>query len=153
MVLVRKLRRVLIRFGKRTVFVLSLTIQMRTHRKLGFCLLFGAFLVILPTAHASADSGRYFVKSTKGFWKNAFGVRHSFDDGFSADLSDFQIRLAKMLGVAIEPITVLQILPDDPIASSAPNVDPSSTPESTTTPVITKIPPVRSIKGKGGAIR
>src|SRR3989344_1812356 len=96
-----------------------LTVQMSISRKLGFCLLFGAFLVFLPVAHASADGGRYLVKSTKGFWKNAFGVRHTFSDGFSADLSDFQIRLAKMFGVSIEPVTVLQILPEQTDADSS----------------------------------
>src|SRR3989338_679992 len=98
-----------------------LTVQMSISRKLGFCLLFGAFLVFLPVAHASADGGRYLVKSTKGFWKNAFGVRHVFDSGFTADLSDFQIRLAKVFGVEIEAVPVFQILPGD--ASSIPVPD------------------------------
>lgn len=119
--------------------------------------LFVAFLVfaalLLPFASASAESGRYFVKSTKGFWKNAFGVRHAFDNGFSVDLSDFQIRLAKMFGVAIEPVAVLQILPEGTIISPASSVDSSSTPESTVTPAPIKTPLAKSIKGKGGTIR
>ena len=86
---------------------------MNTNKKLAFSLIFAVFFSFLPVSFASADGGRYFVKSNKGFWKNALGVRHVFDNGFSADLSDFQIRLAKVFGVAIEPIAVLQILPED----------------------------------------
>lgn len=92
---------------------------MNTSKKLAFGLLLGVFLVFLPSAHAYAD-GRYLVKSTKGFWKNAFGVRHMFDNGFSSDLSDFQVRLAKMFGVSIEPVVVLQILPEELAASPSP---------------------------------
>lgn len=125
---------------------------MSIYRKLAFGLLFGIFLAFLPITHASADGGRYFVKSTKGFWKNAFGVRHVFDNGFSSDLSDFQIRLAKMFGVDMEPVTVLQILPNDPAVLSTPD-SVMSEPESIPTPTPTKTSPIRSIKGRGGAIR
>lgn len=86
---------------------------MNTTKKLCFCLLFLSFFAFLPLAHASAEGGRYFVRSTKGFWKNALGVRHEFDNGFSADISDFQARLAKVFGVDIEPVSLLQILPSD----------------------------------------
>jgi len=122
-----------------------LTVQMSISRKLGFCLLFGAFLVFLPVAHASADGGRYLVKSTKGFWKNAFGVRHAFDNGFSSDLSDFQIRLAKMFGVSIEPVRTLQILPDD-LASSSASPDTDSTPEPSVVP--SETPVIKGVRGK-----
>lgn len=128
---------------------------MSIRKKLAFGLILGVFLALLPTAHASAEGGRYFVKSTKGFWKNALGARHAFNNGFSSELSDFQVRLAKMLGVDIEPVTVLQILPEDPVESSVPVVESSSTPtpELSVPPAPTKIPPVKSIKGRGGAIR
>ncbi|OGN05716.1 MAG: hypothetical protein A2831_03330 [Candidatus Yanofskybacteria bacterium RIFCSPHIGHO2_01_FULL_44_17] len=103
---------------------------MVTHKKLVFCLLFGAFLLFLPSAPASADSGRYLIKSTKGFWKNAFGVRHVFDVGFTSELSDFQIRLAKMFGVEIEPVSVLQILPEEAVAPPETNTDKPTNAES-----------------------
>lgn len=115
-------------------------------KKLGFCLLFGAFLAFLPVAHASADSGRYLVKSTKGFWKNAFGVRHVFNNGFSSDLSDFQIRLAKMFGVAIEPVVALQILPEDTTSPTSADSGPVETPEPSVGPVET--PAVKGAKGR-----
>ena len=82
------------------------------------------------SAYAADGNGRYFVKSTSGFWKNALGVRHTFDKGFTTDASDFQLRLAKVFGVEIELVPVLQILPDEPVVSP----DVSSEPEFTATP-------------------
>src|SRR3990167_5054953 len=63
-------------------------------------------------SHAATDDTRYFVKSTSGWWKKSFGVRHNFDKGFTADLTDFQLRLAKVFGVEVEPVKKLNILPD-----------------------------------------
>lgn len=87
---------------------------MGTSKKLVFALILTAFLGFLPLASASAEEGRYFVKSTKGFWKNALSARNSFDNGFTADMSDFQVRFAKIWGLDIEPVKVLQILPASP---------------------------------------
>lgn len=72
-------------------------------------------LLLLSFAHmsyAATDDTRYFVKSTSGWWKKSFGVRHNFDNGFTADLTDFQLRLAKVFGVEVEPVKKLNILPD-----------------------------------------
>jgi len=102
----------------------------------------------MPFASASAESGRYFVKSTKGFWKNTLSARHVFENGFSADLSDFQVRFAKIFGVEMEPVAVLQILPDEDLTLSTDSAKPSETP----TPVPTKIP-VQMIKGQRGTAR
>ncbi len=102
----------------------------------------------MPFASASAESGRYFVKSTKGFWKNSLSARHVFEDGFSADLSDFQIRFAKLFGVEVEPVAVLQILPDGDLTLSGDSAKPSETPA----PVPTKTP-VQIIKGQKGTAR
>lgn len=110
---------------------------MNTSKKLGFYLAFSAILVFLPFS-ASADGGRFFVKSTKGFWKNALGVRHSFDNGFSSDLSDFQVKFAQMFGVDIEPVATLQILPAT--ADTAPAKTPSET-------------PVKQTRSKRGVVR
>lgn len=121
--------------------------------------LFIAFLIftvlLSPSALAATDNSRYFVKSTKGFWKNALGVRHNFDDGFTTDASDFQLRLAKIFGVEIKPVAVLQILPEDPVESPMPGVEssPSLTPEPSATPAPTRTPSVKSIKGKSSTIR
>ncbi|MEX1063819.1 MAG: S8 family peptidase [Candidatus Paceibacterota bacterium] len=86
---------------------------MKISNKLTIGLILAVFVLLTPFANASAEEGRYFIKSTKGFWKNALGVRHNFEKGFSAELSDFQVRLTKMFGVEIEPISILQISPDD----------------------------------------
>ncbi|MBI2062932.1 MAG: S8 family serine peptidase [Candidatus Yanofskybacteria bacterium] len=130
--------------------------NMKTYRKLVFCLLFGGFLAFLPMAHASADNSRYFVKSTKGFWKNALGVRHNFDNGFTTDASDFQLRLAKVFGVEIEPVAILQILPGEPTVTSDTDSDSKISPafSSDDSDIVSpKISAPKSIKGKGGTIR
>jgi subtilisin len=78
-------------------------------------LVLGTFLAIfLPVFIANAaDGNRYLVKSSGQFWKNAFNARHEFKGGFSADLNDWQLRFAKLLGVEVEPIAVLQVLPEE----------------------------------------
>lgn len=86
---------------------------MKINKKLVFVLFLVVFLLVIPSNNASADDGRYFVKSTNSFWKNALGVRQQFNNGFTTDLSDFQVRLNKILGLEMEPVKVLQILPDD----------------------------------------
>lgn len=84
--------------------------------------LFLVFAVIffgtVSFASAAQDDSRYFVKSTSSFWKKSFGYRNSFDDGFSASLSDWQLRLAKIFGIDVEPVTKLNILPDASDASN-----------------------------------
>ncbi len=130
---------------------------MSISKKLCFCLLLVGIFAFVPFAYASADGGRYFVKSTKGFWKNSLSARHSFENGFSADLSDFQVRFAKLFGVEIEPVAVLQILPDEDLAldkdltNSAEASEPTLTP--TPAPGPTKIPASGVIKGSKGTVR
>ncbi len=84
-----------------------------------------AYLAIILTlvfaanvSRAASDDTRYLVKSTSGWWKKSFGVRHNFDNGFTTDLSDFQLRVAKIFGVEVEPVKKLNILPD--LLSQAP---------------------------------
>lgn len=69
-------------------------------------------LAFARLSYAASDDTRYFVKSTSGWWKKSFGVRHNFDSGFTADLTDFQLRLAKIFGVEVEPVKKLNVLPD-----------------------------------------
>ena len=61
---------------------------------------------------------RYFIKTTSPFWQKSFGVRHVFDDGFTSDLSGIQVRLAKIFGVEIEPVTQLHVLPEAKVPAS-----------------------------------
>src|SRR3989344_4834385 len=75
---------------------------------LAFVLLFGVAF------YANAAEGeRYLVKSTSGVWKKYFGVRHSFDNGFTTDLSGFQVRLAKIFGLEVEQVVKLYVLPEE----------------------------------------
>lgn len=69
------------------------------------------FVFALQT-NAATDDTRYFVKSTSGWWKKSFGVRHNFDNGFTADLSGSQLWVAKFFGVDVEPVKKLNVLPD-----------------------------------------
>lgn len=61
----------------------------------------------------AADDDRYLVKTTAGGWKRYFGTRHSFDEGFTTDLSGFQFRLAKIFGLEVEPVKKLYVLSDE----------------------------------------
>ena len=74
--------------------------------KLRKSLFIGLFaLLLLPlTSVLAAEQTRYLVHSNSQFWKNAFNARHEFKDGFTANLNDWQIRFAKILGVAVEPV-------------------------------------------------
>ncbi len=72
--------------------------------------LVGLFATVLGTQ--AANEKRYLVKSDSAFWKNTFNSRHVFDKGFSANLSDWQLRLAKVFNVEVEPIQILQVLPE-----------------------------------------
>lgn len=86
---------------------------------LALSLLIGA---ALPALAAEDNGNRYLVKSTSNFWKKSFTVRHNFDNGFTADLSDFQLRLAKIFGVELEPVRKAYILPAAEAAVAAPRV-------------------------------
>ena len=122
--------------------------NMKITKKLCFCLLLVGVFTFAPFANASAEGGRYFVKSTKGFWKNTLNARHVFDNGFSADLSDFQVRFAKLFGVEIEPVAALQILPDEDLTLSTDSAKPSETPA-----LVPSKTPVQIIKGQKGTAR
>ncbi|HEY4474376.1 MAG TPA: S8 family peptidase [Candidatus Paceibacterota bacterium] len=69
------------------------------------------FFAFTQVSYATSDDTRYFVKSTSGWWKKSFGVRHNFDNGFTSDLTDFQLRVAKIFGVDVEPVKKLNVLP------------------------------------------
>lgn len=83
--------------------------------------IFTAFLALsiavafsLP-AYAAEAPARYLVKSTNPFIKNTFNARHSFVNGFSADLTDWQLKLAKLFNIEVEPIQVLFVLPENAV--------------------------------------
>lgn len=85
-------------------------------KKLAYIL---AFFILLGSAgpalaaKSQLTADRYFIKSKGAIWKNSFNVRHTFDGGFTADLSDWQVRVAKLFGVEMKPVQKLSILPSD----------------------------------------
>lgn len=79
-------------------------------RKYLFLGLFSVFFLTAITASASTNDNRYFVKSTSSFWKKSLIIRNTFDGGFTADLSDWQIKMTKLFGVEIQPVKKLNIL-------------------------------------------
>ena len=83
-------------------------------------LLLGAAGWASPALAAEDNGNRYLVKTTSNFWKKSLTVRHNFDNGFTSDLSDFQLRLTKIFGVEVEPVRRVYILPAAEAAVSAP---------------------------------
>jgi len=73
-------------------------------------LIFGPFFAL-----AAEPPSRYFIKSESSFWRNAFGTRHAFDEGFSSDLADWQVRFGRFFGLDIEPVVSLFILPESDV--------------------------------------
>lgn len=104
--------------------------------------LFIVLSVILTPLSAGAASesstevvpDRYFLSSTKSFWKNALGARHSFEDGFTAELSSLQLRLAKFAGLKPVPVKRFTILPaDTTVEKGKPTQGPKETKRATPT--------------------
>lgn len=67
------------------------------------------FLLYAQPAHAFGDANRYFIKTQGQLLKKTLDVRHEFKDGFSANLSAFQIYFARMMGAEVIPVKVFQI--------------------------------------------
>ena len=80
-------------------------------KKVAYFLVLSLLIGAAIPALAANEDNRYLVKSTSNFWKKSFTVRHNFEGGFTADLSDFQLRLAKIFGVELEPVRKVYILP------------------------------------------
>ncbi len=78
--------------------------------------LYASFVFAAPT-----EGPRYFIKTTNPFWHKSFGVRHNFDNGFTADLSGIQLTLAKIFGVEVEPVEQLHVLPEAVTESTKPD--------------------------------
>lgn len=93
-------------------------------KKIAYLLVIFMIIGMGRFAYAAQDDTRYLVKSNAGFWKKSFGVRHNFESGFTSDLSDFQLKLAKIFGVEVEPVKKLNILPAE-IEENAPKGKPT----------------------------
>jgi len=81
-------------------------------KKTAYLLVFTLLLGFSGFAYGATDDTRYLVKSNSGFWKKSFTVRHEFSEGFTTDLSDWQLRVAKVFGVEVIPVKKLFILPE-----------------------------------------
>ena len=80
-----------------------------------FFFIFTSLLLAATTTHAATNDNRYLVKSTSSFWKKSLIVRNVFDGGFTADLSDWQLRMTKIFGVEVAPVKKLNILAVTPV--------------------------------------
>ena len=74
------------------------------------CLVFTLFFVTASSVHAAGTESRYFVQSTSQFWEKSFQARNIFDTGFTADLSGWQLNVAKLVGIQVTPVKKLNIL-------------------------------------------
>lgn len=92
-------------------------------KKTAYLLVFALLLGFSGFAYGATDDTRYLVKSNSGFWKKSFGVRHEFKDGFTADLSDWQLRVAKVFGVETVSVKKLYILPETPVTPENEEID------------------------------
>lgn len=71
-------------------------------------------LILLPlVTSANTDNSRYFVKTNSNLWKKSFGVRHTFNNGFSSDLGEVQLRLARIFNIEVEKVGRFYVLPGD----------------------------------------
>lgn len=73
---------------------------------LSIVLLFSGFAFAGPT-----DQGkRYFVESDNAAIKAMFGIQHSFDNGFTAELNQGQLLALDILGVNVEEVPQYELL-------------------------------------------
>lgn len=109
------------RKNRYAIFKFNLMITKKIAYLLVFVLLFGVAFSV-----KAADENRYFIRSTAGVWKKYFGARRAFDNGFTADLSDFQLRFAKIFGLEVELVKKFYVLPASPAGWPAPTESPST---------------------------
>lgn len=127
------------------------------------------FLNAAPVVAAApaSEQTRFFVQSTKGFWRGTLGVRHEFSDGFTTDLSGFQLQLARLMGAKIFPVKQLTILPSDtadaaespagespsPAPTEQPSVEPSLSPTTPPSPTPVRLTPSAGVPWGVKAVR
>lgn len=69
-----------------------------------------ALLLVSGFAIAQGTNGRYFIKSNSGFLKAQLGIMHNFDNGFTSELTQGQIRALQKVGVEVEEVVLYNIL-------------------------------------------
>jgi len=82
-----------------------------------FSLVLGVMLAITGAVVAteigkveSKDDSRYLVKSNNGLLKMVYGINHSFDSGFTTDLTPGQLKVLEKFGVEVEKVELYQVL-------------------------------------------
>lgn len=96
-------------------------------RNIAFLLAFWLLCGLPFSVLASTEKDdRYFIRSTSNFWKNTLGVRNTFSDGFTSDLTDWEIRLTKIFGVEILPVKKFYVLPESTIEASEEKIEDKS---------------------------
>ncbi|MCK5321179.1 S8 family peptidase [Candidatus Pacearchaeota archaeon] len=72
---------------------------------------FAVLLLSMGVVFAGSDyeNQRYLVKSNNGVLKMMYGVRHSFDSGFTTDLSPGQLKVLEKFGVDVEEVEIYSI--------------------------------------------
>lgn len=71
-------------------------------------------------AASDGSSSRYFMETTHVFWRNAMGARHVFPNGFTADLSDLQLGIARLAGLKPIPVKTFSVLSESSTTSVTP---------------------------------
>jgi len=74
----------------------------------------------LAVEGSSTGEGRYFLPTSNRLLKGALGVRHTFENGFTTDLSELQLRLVKLAGTEAVPVVTYDILDDEPTPTPRP---------------------------------
>ncbi len=74
-------------------------------------LILGVMLMTVSLVFAgnNYENQRYLVKSDNGVLKMMYGVRHSFDNGFTTDLSQGQLKVLEKFGVDVEEVEMYYI--------------------------------------------
>ena len=85
-------------------------------RKTAYLLVLFVFLGIAGSVFGAEENTRYLVRSKSGFWKKSFGIRHDFKEGFTTDLADWQLRVAKVFGVEVVSVKKFYILNSELLA-------------------------------------
>jgi subtilisin len=98
-------------------------------------------------AAPASEQTRFFVQSSNGFWRGTLGVRHEFPDGFTTDLSGFQLQLARLMGAKIFPVQQLTILPaEEALDPEARGKKPTPTPSTSVSPTPTASPTATPVR-------
>lgn len=92
-----------------------------TTKKLAYLLVFSLVLGFSFFTYAAEEDTRYLVKSHSAFWKKSFSMRYEFKEGFTADLTDWQLRVARVFGVETTPVKKFYVLAETAAADETVN--------------------------------